>query len=63
VPQTVSATPEHQAVIRADLTMMGMGGKERTAEEYRVLLAGSGWRLAEIIPSGAAFSLIEARPA
>ena len=63
VPETISATPEHQAVIRGDLTMMGMGGKERTAEEYRVLLAGAGWKLEQIIPSGAAFSVIEALPA
>ena len=63
VPDVISATPEHQAVIRGDLTMMGMGGKERTADEYRTLLAGAGWRLEQITPSGAAFSVIEARPA
>ena len=63
VPYTIAATPEHRAVIRADLTMMGMGGQERTAEEYRALLAGAGWRLERIIPSGAAFSVIEALPA
>ena len=61
VPETIASSPEHQAVIRADLTMMGMGGKERTAEEYRTLLAGAGWRLEAIMPSGAAFSVIEAR--
>ena len=63
VPETISATPEHQEVIRGDLTMMGMGGKERTAEEYRTLLAGAGWSLTGITPSGGAFSVIEARPA
>ncbi len=63
VPDVIAATPEHQAVIRGDLTMMGIGGKERTAEEYRVLLAECGWRLAGITPSGAAFSVIEAKPA
>lgn len=62
VPDVVAATPEHQAVIRGDLTMMGMGGKERTAEEYRALLAESGWRLEAITPAGAQFSVIEARP-
>ena len=62
VPDSIAATPEHQAVIRADLTMMGMGGKERTAEEYRALLAASGWRLGAVTPSGAAFSVIEAVP-
>jgi SAM-dependent methyltransferase len=63
VPETIAATPQHQAVIRADLTMMGMGGKERTAEEYRALLAESGWRLSQIVAAGPAFSVIEARPA
>ena len=63
VPETIAMTSEHQAVVRADLTMMGMGGKERTAEEYRALLTSSGWRLGAIIPSGAAFSVIEATPA
>jgi hypothetical protein len=62
VPEMIAFTPEHQAVIRGDLTMMGIGGKERTAEEYRVLLAECGWRLAGITPSGAAFSVIEGRP-
>lgn len=62
VPDLITATPEHQAVIRGDLTMMGMGGKERTAEEYRALLAESGWRLEGVTPAGAQFSVIEARP-
>jgi hypothetical protein len=62
VPDVIAATPAHQTVIRADLTMMGMGGMERTAEEYRALLGGSGWRLEAIRPAGAAFSVIEARP-
>ena len=63
VPEAIQATPEHQAVIRADLAMMGMGGKERTASEYAALLADAGWRLSRILPSGAAFSVIEAEPA
>jgi hypothetical protein len=63
VPDLIEAVPAHQAVIRADLTMMGMGGQERTAEEYRALLADSGWRLERIVPAGPAFSVIEALPA
>src|SRR6185437_8169137 len=38
VPDVIAFSPQHQAVIRGDLTMMGIGGKERTAEEYRALL-------------------------
>ncbi len=63
VPDALGQTAQDQAVIRGDLTMMGMGGKERTAEEYRALLAESGWRLAGITPSAASFSVIEALPA
>ena len=63
MPDLIEATPPHQAVIRADLTMMAMGGQERTAEEYRELLAKSGWRLERIVPAGPAFSVIEALPA
>jgi hypothetical protein len=49
-------------VIRGDLTMLSIGGNKRTAEEYRLLLAECGWRLTGITPSGAAFSVIEAKP-
>jgi len=63
VPDVIAATPEHQAVIRGDLTMMAIGGKERTAAEYKSLLAEGGWRLTGITPAGAQFSVIEARPA
>ncbi len=60
IPEVVEVSIDHQAAIRADLTMMGMGGKERTAEEYRVLLAGAGWRLTRVIPSSGAPGVIEA---
>lgn len=63
VPEALGATPRDQAVIRADLTMMGMGGKERTEEEYRALLADGGWRLWSVTPTGDGFSVIEALPA
>jgi hypothetical protein len=63
VPDRLTAGAGDQAIIRADLTMMGMGGKERTAQEYRDLLAGSGWQLSAIIPTRASFSVIEAEPA
>ena len=45
-----------------DLTMMVLpGGKERTAEEYRVLLEASGFTLARIVPTDASVSIIEGR--
>jgi hypothetical protein len=43
-----------------DLTMLVLpGGKERTAEEYRVLFAASGLRLNRIVPTRADVSVIE----
>lgn len=47
-----------------DLVMLVMtGGRERTVEEYRDLLAGSGFRLNQVIPTAAEFAIIEAIPA
>ena len=46
-----------------DIQMMATmaGGKERTAEEYRILLEKSGFTLTRIIPTIAPISLIEAK--
>lgn len=63
VPDVLGTSTADQAVIRADLTMMTVGGKERTAEEYRSLLSATGWRLERIARASAEFSLIEAAPA
>jgi predicted O-methyltransferase YrrM len=47
-----------------DLTMMVMlTGRERTEAEFAELLAGAGFRLAEVAQMAAPTSLIEARPA
>jgi len=44
-----------------DVVMLVMtGGKERTAEEYRQLLASSGFRLNQVIPTASDLSIIEA---
>ncbi|MGH8217921.1 MAG: methyltransferase [Steroidobacteraceae bacterium] len=63
VPEVLGTSAADQAVIRADLTMMSVGGKERTAEEYRALLAGAGWRLERVVRASAEFSVLEAAPA
>ncbi len=60
VPERLGCGPTDQAVIRADLTMMTVGGKERTAAEYGELCARAGWRLAEVTPAGEGFSVLEA---
>jgi hypothetical protein len=44
-----------------DLEMLVMpGGRERTADEFRSLLAGAGFSMTRIIPTGAPLSIVEA---
>jgi len=46
-----------------DIQMMIFpGGRERTAEQFRELLAASGWRLNRIIPTAAPESIMEGLP-
>jgi hypothetical protein len=47
----------------ADVAMMVLtGGKERTIEEYRALLAGAGFRLSRVFPVDGDFNIIESLP-
>ena len=47
----------------ADLNMLVMtGGKERTAEEFRVLLKEAGFGVNRVIPTGGPLSIVEAVP-
>jgi len=39
------------------------GGRERTGEEYRILLAKSGFEMLRVIPTATSISIVEARPA
>ena len=44
-----------------DLAMVTLTtGRERTAQEYEVLLARAGLRLREVVPTGSAVSVLEA---
>src|SRR5665213_627232 len=63
IPELLTTNVTDQDVIRADLVMMSVGGKERTAAEYRALFADSGWNLSLIVPTRTMFSLIEGKPA
>jgi SAM-dependent methyltransferase len=63
VPESLTTNITDQDVIRADLVMMSVGGKERTAAEYRALFADSGWNLSSIVPTRTMFSLVEGKPA
>ncbi len=62
VPDRLEPLFDHRAVIRADLTMLTVGGKERTAAEYRALLGEAGFDLTAIVPTASSFSVLEATP-
>ena len=38
------------------------GGRERSADQYRELLASAGFRLSRVVPTAAQFALFEAFP-
>lgn len=62
VPERLGCEPADQAIARADLTMLTVGGQERTAAEYRALFSAAGWRLTAITQANDAISVIEAVP-
>ena len=62
LPELVTADPGVAGMVRGDLIMLNIGGKERTAAQYRVLLAQAGLQLTRIVPTDTVFSLIEAKP-
>lgn len=45
-----------------DLTMMLLGGKERTEEEFRQLFEDTGWKLTGVTPTASHLSVVEGRP-
>ncbi|AFL89526.1 hydroxyneurosporene-O-methyltransferase [Terriglobus roseus DSM 18391] len=56
------ATPHPGKLLDIEM-MVFVGGKERTEEEFRDLLAAGGFRLNHIIPTASPISLLEALPA
>jgi hypothetical protein len=42
------------------MMLVGPGGQERTADEYRTLLASAGFRLLQVLPTDSAVSIVEA---
>jgi hypothetical protein len=52
-----------QEVIRGDLSMLTVGGKERTEAEYHALLRQADLSITRIVPIDPVFSLIEVRAA
>jgi hypothetical protein len=42
--------------------MVNFGGRERSAEDYRLLLKDAGFELVRVVPTGSAVSIVEAKP-
>lgn len=62
MPGRVENLPEHRTTVRSDLNMLvGLGGRERTVEDYATLLLSAGLSLRRTLPAAAAFSVIEAQ--
>ncbi|MBO9574673.1 MAG: hypothetical protein J7494_02950 [Sphingobium sp.] len=59
VPEQVG--PADIDVVRGDLVMLSVGGRERTEADYRALLADAGLRLDRVIPIDGNFSALEVR--
>jgi orsellinic acid C2-O-methyltransferase len=55
--------PEHRRLARADLTMMGYGGQERSEREMFALLATAGLRPVRVVGAAGTLSVVEARAA
>jgi hypothetical protein len=60
VPDNPGPTPAKMLDI--EMLVMTVGGKERTAEEFRDLFASAGLRLGRIVPTTTPICVIEALP-
>jgi SAM-dependent methyltransferase len=61
-PQRLLPRRHDCAVARTDLNMLtGLGGRERTCEEFSALLAAAGFELRSVRSTGFEFSVLEAR--
>jgi hypothetical protein len=61
IPEKLSAAAADQAIMRTDLTMMTIGGGERTVAEYQQLLQQAQWTLTRVVQISPEFSLLEAK--
>jgi ubiquinone/menaquinone biosynthesis C-methylase UbiE len=61
LPERIESPDEALSALMGDVHMMVMlGGKERTANEYRDLLARAGLRMTGVVPVGSDFCAVEA---
>jgi len=62
MPDQISDHPEHRTTVRSDLNMLvGLGGRERTEEDYDALLLSAGLSRRRTLSVAAAFSVVEGR--
>lgn len=63
LPGAAAASEASRSLLVSDVTMMVMnGGRERTEDQYRALLAASGLRLVRIVPTATEIRVLEAEP-
>jgi SAM-dependent methyltransferase len=65
MPEHIEPNPMVQANVLLDLRMMvgTVGGRERTAEEFKSILCAADLQLTRVIPTPAPVSIVEATPA
>jgi hypothetical protein len=63
LPDRFADTPDHRRFARADVTMMGYGGQERSEREVFALLHSAGLRPARIVGQAWTLSVVEVRAA
>lgn len=63
LPERFAADPEHRRLARADMTMMGYGGQERSESEMFTLLESAGLRPVRVVGSAWVLSVVEVRTA
>lgn len=62
MPVKLSISVDNQAVARADLNMLvGLGGRERTLDEFKALLQDADFRIINCAPAALDFNVIEAK--
>jgi hypothetical protein len=62
LPERIEPCVEHQRATLADLNMLVMlGGRERTADEFRKLIESAGFALDSIRPAALGYSVLDAR--
>jgi len=61
VPERLEVSPAHRSIARGDLNMLvGLGGRERTEQEFRALLNQTGFEVTAVRAAGPTFGIVEA---